>query len=160
MSNVLLIIQLIISIILTGLILIQRSEGGALGIGGGGGGGFMSGRAATNSIARMTGILGAAFIVNCLFLSIVFNLENKDQSLIDDRGEVSARIEFQEPNSDTPDENLELKVEDNNLGANSDQPLTSEAESVDSTIPSEDENIKDETVAAPESSGQTDSETP
>ena len=39
MSNVLLIIQLIISIILTGLILIQRSEGGALGIGGGGGGG-------------------------------------------------------------------------------------------------------------------------
>jgi len=46
MSNVLLIVQLIISIILTGLILIQRSEGGALGIGGGGGGGLMSGRSA------------------------------------------------------------------------------------------------------------------
>ena len=41
MSNVLLILQLFISIILTGLILIQRSEGGALGIGGGGGGGLM-----------------------------------------------------------------------------------------------------------------------
>ena len=84
MSTVLLIIQLIISVILTGLILIQRSEGGALGIGGGGGGGLMSGRSATTSIARMTGILGALFIVNSLALSIVFNIENKDSSIIDD----------------------------------------------------------------------------
>jgi len=89
MSNVLLIVQLIISIILTGLILIQRSEGGALGIGGGGGGGLMSGRSATTSIARMTGILGAAFIVNCLALSVVFNIENKDESLFDDTNAVA-----------------------------------------------------------------------
>jgi len=84
MSTVLLIIQLLISLILTGLILIQRSEGGALGIGGGGGGGLMSGRSATNSIARMTWILGTAFIINCLALSIVFNIENQNTSLIDD----------------------------------------------------------------------------
>ncbi len=89
MSNVLLIVQLIISIILTGLILIQRSEGGALGIGGGGGGGLMSGRSATTSIARMTGILGAVFIVNCLALSVVFNIENKDSSLFDDTNAVA-----------------------------------------------------------------------
>ena len=82
MSTVLLIVQLIISIILTGLILIQRSEGGALGIGGGGGGGLMSGRSATNSIARMTWILGTIFIVNCLALSIVFNLENQNTSCL------------------------------------------------------------------------------
>jgi len=68
MSTVLLIIQLIISLILTGLILVQRSEGGALGIGGGGGGGLMSGRSATNSIARMTWILGGAFIVTTRFI--------------------------------------------------------------------------------------------
>ena len=84
MSTVLLIIQLIISIILTGLILIQRSEGGALGIGGGGGGGLMSGRSATTSIARMTGILGAIFIVNCLALSVVYQIENRDNLIIDD----------------------------------------------------------------------------
>jgi len=90
MSTVLLIIQLIISLILTGLILIQRSEGGALGIGGGGGGGgLMSGRSATTSIARMTGILGAIFIVNCLALSIVFNMENQNTSLIDDTNAVA-----------------------------------------------------------------------
>ncbi|RKQ71100.1 protein translocase subunit secG [Litorimonas taeanensis] len=84
MSTVLLIIQLIISLILTGLILIQRSEGGALGIGGGGGGGLMSGRSATTSIARMTGIIGALFVVNSLALSIVFGMENRDNSITDD----------------------------------------------------------------------------
>jgi len=93
MSNVLLIVQLIISIVLTGLILIQRSEGGALGIGGGGGGGgggFMSGRSAATSISRATAILGAVFIVNCLVLSIVFNIETRDQSIIDEEGAVEA----------------------------------------------------------------------
>ena len=89
MSTVLLIIQLIISLILTGLILVQRSEGGALGIGGGGGGGLMSGRSATNSIARMTWILGGAFIVICLALSVVFNMENQNTSLIDDTNAVA-----------------------------------------------------------------------
>jgi len=83
MSTVL-IVQLIISIILTGLILIQRSEGGALGIGGGGGGGLMSGRSATTSIARMTGILGALFIVNCLALSVVYQIENKFVSVTEE----------------------------------------------------------------------------
>lgn len=90
MSTVLLIIQLIISIVLTGLILIQRSEGGALGIGGGGGGGFMSGKSAANSVSRMTAILGTAFILNCLLLSIVFNKENQDISLIDDSNAVES----------------------------------------------------------------------
>lgn len=89
MSTVLLIVQLIISLILTGLILVQRSEGGALGIGGGGGGGLMSGRSATNSIARMTWILGTVFIVNCLALSVVFNMENRNTSLIDDTNAVA-----------------------------------------------------------------------
>ena len=72
MSTVLLVILLIISIIMTGLILIQRSEGGALGIGGGGGGGtgFMSGRAATTSVARMTAILGTIFLVLSLLLPL------------------------------------------------------------------------------------------
>ena len=84
MSNVLLIIQLLISVILTGLILIQRSEGGALGIGGGGGGGLMSGRSATTSIARVTAILGAVFIANCLALSVVYQIENRDNLIVDD----------------------------------------------------------------------------
>lgn len=85
MSTVLLVILLIISVIMTGLILIQRSEGGALGIGGGGGGGngFMSGRAATTSVARMTAILGTVFLVLSLLLSVVFALENQEQGAFD-----------------------------------------------------------------------------
>ena len=82
MSTVLLIIQLIISIFLTILILIQRSEGGALGIGGGGGGGLMSGRSATTSIVRVTAILGALFIVNCLALSVVYQWETDPNSFV------------------------------------------------------------------------------
>ena len=65
-----LILQLIISIILTGLILIQRSEGGALGIGGGGGGGLMSGRGAANVLTRSTSILAALFFATSLGLAM------------------------------------------------------------------------------------------
>ena len=89
MSNVLLVILLILSVIMTGLILIQRSEGGALGIGGGGGGGgFMSGRAASTSIARMTAILGTVFLVLSLLLSVVFAREFADVSRTDVDNEV------------------------------------------------------------------------
>ena len=90
MSTVLLVILLIISVIMTGLILIQRSEGGALGIGGGGGGGFMSGRAATTSIARMTAILGTVFLILSLLLSVVFAREFQDQSRLDTDNEVES----------------------------------------------------------------------
>lgn len=85
MSNVLLIILLIISVILTGLILIQRSEGGALGIGGGGGGGggLMSGRGTANLVTRLTAFFGTAFMVVCLLISISFNYENRNDSLMD-----------------------------------------------------------------------------
>lgn len=87
MANVLLIVLLIISIILTGLILIQRSEGGALGIGGGGGGGggggFMSGRGTADLVTRMTGVFGAIFLAVCLLISIAFNYELADRGLLD-----------------------------------------------------------------------------
>ena len=108
MSNVLLIIQLIISIILTGLILIQRSEGGALGIGGGGGGGgLMSGRSAATSVARMTAIVGAAFLVNSMLLAVVFNLESDEASIIDDSVAVEAlTIEGDSAETITPSINV------------------------------------------------------
>ncbi|NNE58328.1 MAG: preprotein translocase subunit SecG [Hellea sp.] len=86
MENVLLIILLIISIVMIGLILIQQSEGGALGIGGGGGGGggFMSGRSAANSVSRMTGILGAAFLGCSLLLSIFMTNASVDRDYLEE----------------------------------------------------------------------------
>ncbi|GLQ20313.1 preprotein translocase subunit SecG [Algimonas porphyrae] len=106
MSTVLLVILLIISVIMTGLILIQRSEGGALGIGGGGGGGgsgFMSGRAATTSVARMTAILGTIFLILSLLLSVVFALETNNTSRLDGNdvdGAVAIDTETGEPAAD------------------------------------------------------------
>ena len=131
MSTVLLIIQLIISIILTGLILIQRSEGGALGIGGGGGGGLMSGRSATTSIARMTGILGAAFIVNCLILSVVYQVENRDNLIIDDE---AVAAQPAEPTVSTP-----VTAE------TASEVLTPSADSSETSVPLADDNVAEET---------------
>ena len=125
MSTVLLIIQLIISIILTGLILIQRSEGGALGIGGGGGGGLMSGRSATTSIARMTGILGTIFLVNCLALSVVYQIENKDNLIIDDEAVATQPAESPATSSESTVVTEETTTED----------LTSTPESAEGSVP-------------------------
>src|ERR1700761_9312865 len=61
MLNVLIVIHLLLALAMVGVILLQRSEGGALGIGGGGG--VMSGRAAGNLLTRATGILATGFFI-------------------------------------------------------------------------------------------------
>jgi preprotein translocase subunit SecG len=73
MSTVILLIHVMIAIALVGVILLQRSEGGALGIGGGGGGGagFMTGRSAGDALTRTTAILAACFFATSLTLSIL-----------------------------------------------------------------------------------------
>ena len=66
-QNIILTIHILACIALTVVILLQRSEGGALGIGGGGGGGgLMSGRAAINALVRTTMIFGAGFMLTTL----------------------------------------------------------------------------------------------
>src|SRR4029450_8936817 len=59
MTTVLLIVHLMIAAALVGVVLLQRSEGGALGVGGGGG--FMTGRGASHFLKRVRGRLGGAF---------------------------------------------------------------------------------------------------
>src|SRR5665809_113467 len=67
MSTVILLIHVMIAVALVGVVLLQRSEGGALGIGGGGGGGgFMTGRSAGNALTKTTAILAACFFVTSL----------------------------------------------------------------------------------------------
>lgn len=66
------------------VILLQRSEGGALGIGGGGGGGnFMTGRGAANALSRATTFLAIGFFATSIALSIIANLENTSGSILD-----------------------------------------------------------------------------
>jgi preprotein translocase subunit SecG len=87
MTAVLLIIHVLIAAALTGVILMQRSEGGALGIGGGGPGGMMSGRGAANLLTRITMILGALFIGNSILLAILSGVTTSTGSVLDRVGE-------------------------------------------------------------------------
>ena len=72
MTTVLLLIHLFVTIALIGVVLIQRSEGGGLGIGTSQGmGGFMSGRGTTNLLTRTTAILGTVFFILSLSLALL-----------------------------------------------------------------------------------------
>ena len=81
MQTVIIVIHLFIAVALVGVILLQRSEGGALGIGGGGG--LMTGRAAGNLLTRTTAILAAAFFVTSLALALIANSHSKPTSIMD-----------------------------------------------------------------------------
>lgn len=73
MATVLLVIHIMVAAALVGLVLLQRSEGGALGIGGGGGGGggFMTGRGAANLLTRITAVFAAVFFVTSILLTLI-----------------------------------------------------------------------------------------
>ena len=81
---IILAIHLIIAIALVGAILLQRSEGGALGIGGGGaGGGLMTGRAAGNLLTRTTAILAGSVFVTSMSLALIANSRSGSGSPFD-----------------------------------------------------------------------------
>jgi preprotein translocase subunit SecG len=81
MQTVLIVIHLLVVIALVGVVLLQRSEGGALGIGGGGG--FMTGRGQANALSRATAILGALFFATSLIMSIIAGWSRAPRSIID-----------------------------------------------------------------------------
>jgi preprotein translocase subunit SecG len=73
MQNVLLVIHLLIALALIGTVMMQRSEGGALGIGGGGpgSGNLFSGRGVGNALTRATAILAVCFFATSIALTIL-----------------------------------------------------------------------------------------
>ena len=86
MTTVLLVVHLLIAVSLIGVVLLQRSEGGALGIGGGGGGGggsLFSSRGAANLLTRTTAGLAAAFFVTSITLTILARGEADPGSIFD-----------------------------------------------------------------------------
>ncbi|MCC6597402.1 MAG: preprotein translocase subunit SecG [Alphaproteobacteria bacterium] len=71
MEHVLLVIHLFLAMAIIGLVLLQRSEGGGLGIGGGGGlGGLATPQGTANMLSRATAICAAAFFTTSLLLGI------------------------------------------------------------------------------------------
>ncbi|MBF0865300.1 MAG: preprotein translocase subunit SecG [Gluconobacter potus] len=72
MTTLLLALNLLVTLALIGVILIQRSEGGGLGIGSGQGmGSFMSGRGTATLLTRATSVLAGIFMLLCLVLAVM-----------------------------------------------------------------------------------------
>ncbi len=84
MSTVLLIVHLFVTLALIGVVLIQRSEGGGLGIGTSQGmGSFMSGRGTANLLTRATAVLATIFMLLSLTLALLNRGSSAHQSILD-----------------------------------------------------------------------------
>ncbi|WP_417248036.1 preprotein translocase subunit SecG [Celeribacter sp.] len=83
MENVVLVIHLVIALCLIGIVLLQRSEGGGLGMGGGGGD-VMSSRGAATALGKLTWILAAGFIITSITLTVIARQKASSGSVIND----------------------------------------------------------------------------
>jgi preprotein translocase subunit SecG len=81
MQTVLIVIHLMVVVALVGVVLLQRSEGGGLGIGGGSG--FMTARGAANALTRATGILAIVFFATSLGLSLLARYGERPIDILD-----------------------------------------------------------------------------
>ena len=81
METVIIVVHLMIVLALVGVVLLQRSEGGGLGIGGGSG--FMTARGAANALTRATAVLAVAFFATSLTLSIVARYGSQPIDILD-----------------------------------------------------------------------------
>jgi len=82
MLTFIIVIHLMIVLAMCGLVLLQKSEGGGLGIGSSGGGGFMSSRGTTNVLSRSTAILAACFFGTSLLLSVIAGWNRNPASIV------------------------------------------------------------------------------
>jgi len=83
MITVILVIHLIITIALVGVILMQRSEGGALGIGSSSSGSLFSARGAASALTRTTAILATAFFITSIALTVISVRAERPGSVFD-----------------------------------------------------------------------------
>ena len=84
MIVLLFVVHVLIALTLVGVVLLQKSEGGALGMGGGGMSGFMTGRSTANLLTRTTAILAALFFLTSIFLVVLSNAGRAPRSIVDE----------------------------------------------------------------------------
>ncbi len=96
MTTVIIVVHLMVVLAMIGLVLLQRSEGGALGIGGGGGGGgVMPRRGAGNVLTRATAFMAAAFFATSIALTVIARLESRPTDILE-------RLESQQAGDTAP----------------------------------------------------------
>jgi preprotein translocase subunit SecG len=96
-ETIVLVIHLILAVALVGVVLIQRSEGGGLGIGGGAGGGLMSVRGTANLLTRVTAVLAAGFMITSLTLAIIAGTKSEPRSILDSPANTTAPAQPEAP---------------------------------------------------------------
>src|SRR5262245_7591228 len=127
MQTVVIVIHLLIVLALVGVVLMQRSEGGGLGIGGGSG--FMTARGAANVLTRATAILAAGFFITSLALGIMSRYGENPSDILN---RIPTQTNTQQPAGQQPPTSGGIL---NQLGgASSNQPATPEA-NVPATAP-------------------------
>src|SRR5262245_21119612 len=80
MLTVIIVIHLLIVLAMIGTVLLQRSEGGGLGIGSSGG--FLTSRGTANVLTRTTALLAAGFFATSLLLSILASIDRKPRTIL------------------------------------------------------------------------------
>ena len=90
MQTVIIVIHLMVVTAMIGVVLLQKSEGGGLGIGSTGG--FLSSRGTSNVLTRTTAILAATFFATSLVLSILAGLDRKPRSIIQNTGAPAQQV--------------------------------------------------------------------
>src|SRR5437879_8507627 len=85
MQTVVIVIHLMIVAVLIGTVLLQKSEGGGLGMGGGAG--FMSSRGTANLLSRTTAVLAGIFFLTSMALACLAGGDRKPASILGTRPE-------------------------------------------------------------------------
>ena len=101
LQTLVLVIHTLIAIALVWVILIQKSEGGALGVGGGPTG-MLSARGATNFLTRTTAYLATAFIATSLILAVLAGYSRKEKPIDASAVQTAPAAPAQAPTSNVP----------------------------------------------------------
>jgi preprotein translocase subunit SecG len=102
MINTILVLHIIFTALLIGVVLIQKSEGGVLGMGGGAGGGFMGARGTANLLTRVTAVLACLFFITTISLALLLKGKSHPQSILDDLDSPPVAAPKAVPASETP----------------------------------------------------------
>ena len=110
MTTVLLMIHLLLALALVGVVLIQRSEGGGLGIGGGMGG-LMSGHGTANLLTRATAFLAACFMASSMLLAYVGSRDVGPESILEELDKPADDEDFTDLQTEFPAAGTESALE-------------------------------------------------
>lgn len=126
MQNVILVIHILACLAMIGLVLVQKSEGGGLGIGGGGANSLMSGRGAAGAIVRTTIIIGGIFFATSLALTSIANRNSDNRSGIEKALEETAPAGVSGDPVDLFDPSVSLVESDPAPATTSDAPVVTD----------------------------------